>query len=85
MARAFADFVDYYNSRRYPKALGSVTPADVLYGRRGEVLQRRKEVKAQTIQNRRHYNQFLRELKYPSWPYSCVRFQSVPFLLIDNT
>ena len=66
LERALADFVDYYNFRRYHKALGNVAPADVLYGRREQILQRRKEVKAQTIQNRRHYNQTLRELKHPS-------------------
>jgi transposase InsO family protein len=66
LERALADFVDYYNFRRYHKALGNVAPADVLYGRREQILRRRKEVKAQTIQNRRHYNQTLRELKHPS-------------------
>ena len=66
LERALADFVDYYNFRRYHKALGDVAPADVLYGRREQILQRRKEVKAQTIQNRRRYNQTLRELKHPS-------------------
>ena len=66
LERALADFVDYYNFRRYHKALGDVAPADVLYGRREQILQRRKETKAQTIQNRRHYNQTLRELKHPS-------------------
>ena len=65
LERALADFVDYYNFRRYHKALGDVAPADVLYGRREQILQRRKETKAQTIQNRRHYNQTLRELKHP--------------------
>jgi putative transposase len=65
LERALADFVDYYNFRRYHKALGDVAPADVLYGRREQILQRRREVKAQTIQNRRHYNQTLRELKHP--------------------
>ena len=62
LERAIADFVDYYNYRRYHKALGNVTPADVLYGRREEILKRRKEVRAQTIQHRRDYNQGLREL-----------------------
>jgi transposase InsO family protein len=62
LERAIADFVDYYNYRRYHKALGNVTPADVLYGRREEIWQRRKEVQIQTINRRRDYNQGLREL-----------------------
>jgi transposase InsO family protein len=66
LERAIADFVDYYNFRRYHKALGDVTPADVLYGRREQILQRRKEVQAQTIQHRRDYNHNLRELLLPS-------------------
>jgi transposase InsO family protein len=62
LERAIADFVDYYNYRRYHKALGNVTPADVLYGRREEILQRRKEVQILTFNRRRDYNQGLREL-----------------------
>jgi len=62
LERAIADFVDYYNYRRYHKALGNVTPADVLYGKREEILERRKEVQIQTINRRRDYNQGLREL-----------------------
>ncbi len=62
LERAIANFVDYYNYRRYHKALGNVTPADVLYGRREEILGRRKEVRIQTINRRRDYNQSLREL-----------------------
>ena len=58
---AIAAFVDYYNYRRYHKALGNVTPADVLYGRREQILERRKKVQAQTAQRRRHYNQGIRE------------------------
>jgi len=56
LERALADFVDYYNFRRYHKALGDVAPADVLCGRREQILQRRKKVKAQIP----------RELKHPS-------------------
>ncbi|GAF82431.1 unnamed protein product, partial [marine sediment metagenome] len=62
LERAIADFVDYYNYRRYHKALGNVTPADVLYDRREEILERRKEVQIQTINRRRDYNRGLREL-----------------------
>jgi len=62
LERAIADFVDYYNYRRYHKALGNVTPADVLYGRREEILKHRKEVQIQTTNRRRDYNQGYREL-----------------------
>jgi transposase InsO family protein len=62
LERAITDFVDYYNYRRYHKALSNVTPADVLYSRREAILQRRKEVQILTINRRRDYNQGLREL-----------------------
>ena len=62
LERAIADFVGCYNYRRYHKALGNVTPPDALYGRREEILQRRKEVQIQTINRRRDYNRGLREL-----------------------
>ena len=62
LEQAIADFVEYYNCRRYHKALGNVTPADVLYGRTEEILKRRKEVQIQTINRRRDYNQGLRKL-----------------------
>ena len=62
LEKAIADFVDYYNYRRYHKALNNITPADVLCGRREAILQRRKEVQILTISRRRDYNQGLREL-----------------------
>jgi len=62
LEKAIADFVNYYNYHRYHKALGNVTPADVLYSRREEILERRKEVQIQTINRRRDYNRGLREL-----------------------
>ncbi len=58
---AIAGFVDYYNNRRYHKALGNVTPDDVLNGRREGILIRRREVKAQTLQWRQRYNRQRRE------------------------
>ncbi|MFC2010885.1 integrase core domain-containing protein [Chloroflexota bacterium] len=62
LVRVIADFVDYYNYHRYHKALSDVTPADVLYGRREQILQHRKEVRLQTINHHRDYNQGLKEL-----------------------
>ena len=62
---AIMAFVSYYNYRRYHKALGNVTPSDVLRGRREDILRRRREVKAQTIEQRRQHNKALRELTTP--------------------
>jgi putative transposase len=62
LEKAIADFVDYYNYRRYHKALSNMTPADVLYGRREAILQHRKEVQIQTINRRRDYSRGLRKL-----------------------
>jgi len=58
---AIADLVNYYNNRRYHKALGNVTPDDVKKGRRDGILIRRREVKAQTLQWRQRYNRQRRE------------------------
>jgi transposase InsO family protein len=65
---AIEHFVDYYNHRRYHKALGNVTPADVLEGRREQILKHRKEVQSRTISQRRHFNHTLRELVTTSSP-----------------
>ncbi len=82
---AIAAFVSYYNYRRYHKALGNVTPSDVLKGRRQEILQRRKEVKAQTTERRRRYNRALRELTRPPASPGSLAYQCVPLLLVANT
>ena len=60
---AIAAFVAYYNYRRYHKALSNVTRADMLNGRREQILLRRKEVRVATIERRRRYNKALRELR----------------------
>jgi len=59
---SITEFVNYYNNGRYHKALGNVTPSDVLDGRREQILQKRKEVQTQTFQRRRRYNQQIRDL-----------------------
>jgi len=56
LERAMAEFITFYNHERYHEGIGNVTPADVYYGRRGEILKRREEQKQQTILRRLDYN-----------------------------
>ena len=63
---AIGRFVDFYNYRRYHKALKDITPADMLAGRQNEILGRRREVKDKTISRRKLSNQVLREQLTPT-------------------
>jgi len=53
LEQAITDFVDYYNHRRYHESLDNLTPADVYFGRGQVILDRRKEIKRKTIEQRR--------------------------------
>lgn len=53
---AITQFVDYYNRLRLHEALNNVTPDDVWYGRREEILARRKALQVKTLLARRYYN-----------------------------
>ena len=66
LEQAIAEFVDYYNYRRYHKALGNITPDDVLQGRRDSILAKRKEVQTQTLGRRQLHNQHIRQLENSS-------------------
>lgn len=58
LEQAVADFVCYYNTRRYHEALENVTPADVYFGRQQQLLTQRQLIKQHTLQQRRrHYLQ----------------------------
>src|SRR5438094_942385 len=46
---------------RYHEGIGNFTPADVYYGRRDQILAKRKEVTDRTLQQRRDYNRASRE------------------------
>ena len=53
---AMSEFIEFYNQRRYHEGIGNVTPTDVYYGRREEILKRREEQKRQTLYERFQYN-----------------------------
>ena len=55
-------FVDYYNHERYHESLNNLTPSDVYYGRGHQILDRREQIKLNTLAVRRkmHYDNQLR-------------------------
>ncbi len=55
-AAAVAEFIEFYNYHRYHEGIGNVTPADVYFGWREEILKRRKEQKQATLESRLRYN-----------------------------
>ena len=53
LEQRLAEFVDYYNLRRYHESLNNLTPADVYFGRGQAILTRRENTKLKTIELRR--------------------------------
>ena len=60
-AEATKLLTEYYNYQRYHEGLGNATPYDVYTRRHLKILQRRKEVKNETLKARRFYNRTARE------------------------
>jgi transposase InsO family protein len=61
LQRAISEFGEFYNFRRYHKALKDVTPSDMLEGRRDQILKRRKEAKTRSLHRRKEHNKTLKE------------------------
>lgn len=49
-------FISHYNKKRYHESLGNVTPDDVFYGRREEIIKERDEKRRLTLIRRKEYN-----------------------------
>jgi transposase InsO family protein len=62
LEQRISEFVDYYNHERYHESLNNLTPADVYYGRAQQVLDRREQIKLNTLAMRRkmHYDNRLK-------------------------
>ena len=57
LEREIDRFVTYYNNERYHESLNNVTPADVYFGRNNQIVNRREQLKKQTLYLRRIQNQ----------------------------
>ena len=53
LAGAVAAFVEHYNHHRYHESLDNPTPADVYFRRGQRILDTRRKIKLNTIDNRR--------------------------------
>ena len=53
LTAAIGDFVNYYNHKRYHESLDNVTPADVYWGRKEQIIRRREKIKQQSFLGRR--------------------------------
>ncbi len=59
LSERIREWVDYYNHHRYHEAIDNVTPADKFHGRDQMILERREEVRRETMKMRRELNRMV--------------------------
>lgn len=53
LIEALKKFVENYNNKRYHESLENLTPADVYFGRSEQILEKRRQIKSDSIRKRR--------------------------------
>ena len=56
LEKAIAEWEEHYNHERYHGSLDNVTPADVYYERRNDILNQRAIIKSRTLMKRKVQN-----------------------------
>ncbi len=56
LERVIAEWVEYYNNTRLHESLDNITPADMYYGRKEEILTQRQITKQKTLAGRKRIN-----------------------------
>ena len=56
LEKAIAEWVEHYNREPYHGSLDNVTPADVYYERRNDILNQRAIIKSRTLMKRKVQN-----------------------------
>lgn len=56
LEKVISEWVDYYNNRRLHESLDNITPADMYYGRKENILTQRQIIKQKTLQHRKRIN-----------------------------
>ena len=59
------EFLQYYNDERYHESLDNLTPADVYYGREQSILDKREQIKLETLAVRRQ-NHYANRINQPT-------------------
>ena len=66
LKEAIAEFVNYYNNQRYHESLDNVTPADVYWGRKEQILKRRDKIKQPELPSAADYCMLMKNaISYP--------------------